>query len=233
MTLRGNLVGWLDLVQNQGFIASYQDDSAVVRQLRRVSYSFTLNTDSSTAQAPAPSGLGAFSPEAFREQVRETGQQLAGYSVRLAVLDQRDPRTAANRAAVATMMDTAAPAVLKADDFLNVVLDSDEYNRKWIPETAALLNDPALDEKGLERVLYRQLEAIRLHMVTRIDNFDEQVTRTLLALEGFDRARLKVFQAMQKRPLVAFEYVNARTRDLPDKSTLRSSLKASGVRGSI
>jgi len=70
-------------------------------------------------------------------------------------------------------------------------------------------------------VLYRQLEAIRLHMATRIDNFDEQVTRTLLALEGFDRARLKVFQAMQKRPLVAFEYVNARTRDLPDKSTLR------------
>jgi hypothetical protein len=83
------------------------------------------------------------------------------------------------------------------------------------------LNNPALSEKDLERVLYRQLEVIRLHMINRIDNFDEQVTKALLALEGFDKARLKVFQAMQSRPLVAFEYVNARDKDLPDKSTLR------------
>jgi hypothetical protein len=119
------------------------------------------------------------------------------------------------------MVDTAGAAVLQADNFLNVVLNSREYNFKWIPETAALLNRPALSEKEIERVLYRQLEAIRLHMLTRIDNFDEQVTKALLALEGFDKARLKVFEAMQKRPLVALEYVNTRSNALADRSTLR------------
>ena len=72
VTLRGNLVGWLDLVQNQGFIAAYQDDSPIVRQLRRVSYSFTLNTDTGTGADTSSSGLGGFSPDAIREQLRQT-----------------------------------------------------------------------------------------------------------------------------------------------------------------
>ncbi|MGH9383467.1 MAG: hypothetical protein ACRD2N_04170, partial [Vicinamibacterales bacterium] len=220
VTLRGNLVGWLDLIKNQGFIASYQDDGAFVRQLRRVSYSFTLNTDTGETAA-APSGLGGFSPAAIRKQLSETGQQLAGYSVRFAVWDQRDPRTAKNRAAVATMLTPAIDAALKADNFLADVLNSTEYNFKWLPETATLLNNPTLDEKGLSRVLYRQLEVIRLHMINRIDGFDERVTKALLALEGYDKARLKVFQAMQRRPLVAAEYVVARDRELPDKATWR------------
>ena len=67
-------------------------------------------------------------------------------------------------------------------------------------------------------VLYRQLEALRLDLVGQIDHFDDRITRTLLALEGFNDARLKVFQAMQKRPLVALEYSTARTKDLPDTS---------------
>jgi hypothetical protein len=221
VTLRGNLVGWLDLVKNQGFIASYQDDGAVVRQLRRVSYSLTLNTDTGET-ATASSGLGGFSPAAIRKQLSETGQQLAGYSVRVAIWDQRDPRTAKNRAAVATMLTPAIDAALKADNFLNDVLNSEEYNFKWLPETASLLNNPTLDEKGLERVLYRQLEVIRLHMINRIDGFDKRVTKALLALEGFDQARLKVFQAMQKRPLVAVEYVATRENELPDKATWRA-----------
>jgi len=85
VTLRGNLVGWLDLVKNQGFIASYQDDSRFVRQLRRVSYSATLNTDagSTTAPASAPSGLAALTPQAIHDQLDKTRQQLAGYSVRV------------------------------------------------------------------------------------------------------------------------------------------------------
>ena len=66
-------------------------------------------------------------------------------------------------------------------------------------------------------------------MSSRIDNFDEQVTKALLALEGFNQARVKVFQAMQKRPLVAFEYVNARDKDLPDSR--RCALIAEGQWG--
>jgi hypothetical protein len=214
-------VGWLDLLQNQGFIAAYEDDSAVVRQLRRVSYSFTLNTETSAGIDTSSSGLGGFSPSALREQLKQTGEQLASYSVRVAIWDQRDPRRGANRAAVATMLDTKGRAFLNAIHFVDPVLNTDDYSRKWIPETAAILKDATLTGKQVEKLLYERLELIRVFMSSRIDNFDEQVTKALLALEGFNQARVKVFQAMQKQPLIAFEYVNARDELLPSLSTLR------------
>lgn len=222
VTLRGNLVGWLDLFQNQGFIEAYEDDSAIVRQLRRVSYSFTLNTDTVADVDTSSSGFGGFSPEAIRDQLRDAAEQLASYSVRVAIWDQRDPRATRNRAAVATMLDTKGRAFLNSIHFLDPALNSDDYSRKWIPETAAILKDNALTEKQVEKLLYERLELMRLFMSGRIENFDEQVTKALLALEGFNQARVKVFQAMQKRPLVAFEYVNTRDKDLPNLSTLRA-----------
>jgi hypothetical protein len=221
-TFRGNLVGWLDLLHTQGFIAAYDDDSAFVRQLRRVSYSFTLNTDTKPSVDTSSSGLGGFSPGAIREQLKQTAEQLTSYSVRVAIWDQRDPRVRANRAAVATMLDTKGRAVLNALHFLAPALTSDEYLRKWIPDTASILKDPALNTKQIEKLLYERLEMMRVFFASRIDNFDEQVTKALVALEGFNQARVKTFQAMQKRPLVAFEYVNARDKVLPNLSTLRA-----------
>ena len=114
VTFRGNLVGWLDLLKNQAFIASYQDGSRFVRTLRRVSYSLTLNTDTGAVQ-PASSGP-PLTPDAIRALLKQTREQLAGYSVRVAIVDQRDPRTAANRAAIATLADTQLARVLQADN---------------------------------------------------------------------------------------------------------------------
>jgi hypothetical protein len=221
VTFRGNLVGWLDLVQNQGFIASYEDDSPVVRQLRRVSYSFTLNTTTPAVQASTASGVGGFSPAAIREQFKRFDQQLAGYSVRLAIWDQRDPRIEANRAAIGTLLDTQGVKVLQSDRAFSEFITSDEYLLKWLPHTAEMLNDPSLAAPQVQKILYRQLEALRVLMVNRIENFDVQVGKVLTALDAFDKARVRVFQEMQKRPLVAFEYVNARSPDLPDQSTFR------------
>lgn len=233
ITVRGNLVGWLDLLKNQEFIASYQDGSSVVRQLRRVSYSLSLNTDTgqSTAESES-SGLAAISPQAIRDRLEKTRQQVAGYSVRLALLDQRDPRTAANRAAIATVLDTQGVELLRADNVFNVFFDSDEYTRKWMLETVDLLSDPTrnLSVAQVQRILYQRLEAARLLMINRVEGFDDQVARALLALQAYDKARVRVFRAMQRRPLVAFEYVNGRTKDLPDTSTLR--LIAEGQWGS-
>jgi hypothetical protein len=186
-----------------------------------VSYSFTLNTDTKPSVDTSSSPLGGFSPGALREQLKQTAEQLTNYSVRVAIWDQRDPRVAANRAAVATMMDTKGRAFLNAIHFLDPALNSDEYSRRWIPDTASILKDPALTAKQIDKLLYERLELMRVFFAGRIDRFDEQVTKALLALEGFNQARVKVFQAMQKRPLVAFEYVNARDKVLPNLSTLR------------
>ena len=224
VTLRGNLVGWLDLLKNQDFIASYQDGSGFVRGLRRVSYSLTLNTDTGpTAGATAPSGPAALTPQAIREQLHKTKQQLAGYSARIAIVDKRDPRTAANRASIATLADTQGVDLLKADNAFDDFLSSAEYTRRWLPETVDLLSDPTrrLGIVEIQRILYQRLEALRLLMINRIDGFDDEVARNLLALRAYDKARLRLFEAMRKRPLFAFEYVNARSKDLPDSSTLR------------
>jgi hypothetical protein len=224
VTFRGTPVGWLDLVKNQGFIASYEDDSPFVRQLRRVSYSLTLNMDSgATASTAAPTGLAALTPRAIRAELDRTKKQLAGYSVRVALWDQRDPRTAVNRAAVATMLDTKGVELLKADRAFDAFISSAEYNRKWFEETVDLLSDMSrnLSATDIQRILYQRLEAVRLLMISRVENFNEEVAKNLLALQAFDKARARLFKAMQKRPLVAFEYVNGRAHDLPDKSTLR------------
>jgi hypothetical protein len=222
VTFRGNLVGWLDLLKNQDFITSYQDGSGFVRGLRRVSYSFTLNTD--TEPAPAASASG--SPptlDAIRAQLEATKQQLAGYSVRVAILDQRDPRTASNRAAIATFADTRLVELLRADDAFRSFLASADYNPKWVNETVDLLADPSrpMTVAEIQRVLYQRLEVLRLLMISRIEGFDDAVAKNLLALNAYDKARRRLFESMQKRPLVAFEYLNTRSKDLPDTSTVR------------
>jgi hypothetical protein len=228
VTLRGNLVGWLDLLKNQEFIASYQDSSAFVRELRRVSYSLTLNTDTGGTAAPPPaSGLAGISPQAIRDQLDKTKQQLAGYSIRIAIVDKRDPRTASNRASIATLADTQLVELLKADNAFAAVMTSAEYTDKWLPETAALLGDPTvrLSIAEIQRVLYQRLEALRVLMINRIDGFNDQVARNLLAQQAYDKARLRLFQQIRKRPLFAFEYVNSRSKELPDISTLRFILE--------
>jgi hypothetical protein len=223
VTLRGNLVGWLDLLKDKDFIASYQDGSSVVRGLRRVSYSLTLNTDTGETTAVAMPSGPALTPQAIRDQLEKTKQQLAGYSVRVAIVDKRDPRTAANRALIATLADTKLVEVLKADNAFDSFLSSAEYTRKWVPETVDLLSDPTrtLNVADIQRILYQRLEGLRLLMISRIDGFDDAVARNLLALRAYDKARLRLFEAIRKQPLFAVEYVATRSKDLPDNSTVR------------
>jgi hypothetical protein len=221
VTLRGNMVGWLDLLKNQDFIAAYQDGSGFVRGLRRVSYSLTLNTDTGASSVSESSGP-PISPQAIREQLQKTKQQLAGYSVRVGIVDKRDPRTAANRASIATFADTALAELLRADAAFDDFFNSEEYNRKWVQETAALLSSTRpMSIADIQRVLYQRLEVLRLLMVDRVDGFEDEVARNLLAFEAYDKARRRLFQAIGKRPLLAFEYVNTRSKDLPNSSTLR------------
>jgi hypothetical protein len=223
VTLRGNLVGWLDLLKNQDFIASYQDGSSFVRGLRRVSYSLTLNTDTGGSATPAPSGAAALTPKAIKDQLDKTKQQLAGYSVRVAIVDHRDPRNAANRASIATMADTQLVELLRSDNAFASVLTSPDYTDRWLEGTTNALSDPSvrLTIADIQRILYQRLEEMRLLMLSRVDNFNDEVARNLLAQQAYDKARQRLFAAMRKRPLFAFEYVNARSKDLPDSSTLR------------
>ncbi|HUS08687.1 MAG TPA: hypothetical protein VMZ52_20450 [Bryobacteraceae bacterium] len=216
-TFRGNLVGWLDLVQNQGFIDSYVDNSPVVRQMRRLSYSFTLDTSRTAGAAPAGPPL---TPEAVRRQARQTGQQLTNYSARLAIWDQRDPRTAENRKAANNLLTKFGAPVLQSDNFLNPIFKSDEY-LAWLERAKFRLSAGGLTRREIALLLYQYMEELRLFMAARIPDLESKAEEALSAREAFDRTRLKVFKAMQKKPLVALEYLNTRLPTLPDLSTFR------------
>jgi hypothetical protein len=216
-TFRGNLVGWLDLLQKKEFLASYNGDHPVVRQLRRVSYSFSLDT-TRTANLPAPSTRPSLN--ALRAQFKQAGRQLANYSVRLALYDQRDPRTKSNRQAIDKFLDKQGVGLLRSTDPFDVVFLSQDYDR-WLENLIEELAVPGREREQRRRILYRELENLRLSMLARVPDYDNAVERALGAAQSFDKARLAVFKEMQKKQLLTFEYVNVRYPALPDTSTFR------------
>ena len=217
VTLRGNAVGWLDLLQNQDLIAAYDDDAAFVRQLRRLSYSLTFS-----ASPPAvPASADRPNPAEVDETAEEVGRQLTGYSVRLTLLDQRDPRRADNRALATESLRAPGVAVLQETMLFDPVVNSAEY-RAWLEETRNALIDPApLTREDLERLLYARLEVLRQLMIARIPNFDAGIGRLVKTLRTFESARTEYFARLQQRFQLAAEFVRNRRVEHPGSWTSR------------
>jgi hypothetical protein len=216
-TVRGNAVGWLDLLKEQNFIESYDNNSALVRGLRRLSYSFTFNTEQAgTAAQPARPD-----PAALKQQLEEAGRQLSSYSARFSIVDQRDPRRRDNRAAAAKVAGSQGAALAEAAAFMDPVLLSDDYDR-WLEQTQVALSAPQpLSTADVERVLYTQLEALRALMDRRIPTFADDVARFVTARNVFYNSRAALFDRMQKRFVMAVELVRLRPAAVPASSTYR------------
>ena len=217
VTLRGGLVGWLDLVKNQGFIGAYDSDSSFVRALRRVSYSFTLDTSQPVEESETRPSL-----DAIKTSFREAGRQITGYSARVALYDRRDPRRQENRAAVSKLL--AESRVLESTDFLDDFFTSAAYSR-WRDATKRMLASSLIADADVEAFLFVSLDELAQLMRANVPEFDVRMGGVIEALEAYNRARIAVFEAIHQRPVVAVEYVRARPRALPDRSTLRFILE--------
>ncbi|CAN5776002.1 hypothetical protein BH18ACI5_BH18ACI5_06710 [soil metagenome] len=220
-TVRGNAIGWLDLLQGQDFIASYEDDSRLTRALRALSYSFTFNTQGKATAAAAERP----DPAQVKEQIEAAGRQLAAFSARLAFFDGRDPRRRANRAAVVKAMSGSGQNLAQAVQPFNDFFLSDNY-RTWRTDTVNALTGPAKMSRGdVERVLYARLELLLGLMAqpapAGVPNFHTEVARFVNALQAFEVARAGVFEALQQRFVLAAEYVRSRPADEPSSSTVR------------
>jgi len=216
VTFRGNAIGWLDLVKGQDFISAYDDDAALVRQLRRLSYSLTFRTNAEepddTAARPTTEEVEAAADEA--------GQQLTSFSVRVTLLDQRDPRRKDNRASAQKFMDGAGADLLRATALFDPVLTSVEY-ADWMTRTRLALTEPSLGSVDLERVLYARLEVLRQLMITKIPDFETLLARLVKAFGTFESARLDYFKTLQKRFVMAAELVRNRAVGQPHAWTGR------------
>jgi hypothetical protein len=218
VTLRGNAVGWLDLLQDQDVISAYDDDSSFVRGLRRLSYSFTFDA---TPASPAPTEERP-DPEDIEKLAEGTERQLTAYSVRVSLIDQRDPRRPDNRTSGQALLQGAqGQNLLAAPAFLSPVLKSPEY-REWLFETrAALAAEAPMTEAEIERMLYARLETLRELMIQRIPNFSDGVATFVQALRSFEGARTAYFKTLQQRFMMAAEMVRTRPPSKAATSTFR------------
>lgn len=217
VTLRGNGIGWLDLLKGQNVIEAYQDDSRFVRQLRRISYSLTYGVASTAAadRAERPD------PDQIAASADEGGQQLKSYSVRVNLIDRRDPRSAENRASAARLMQVNGRQLNEALTFFLPVLKSADYQR-WLDESGIALRAPVRMSRGeLERVFYARLEVLRQLMISRIPDFDNSVARLVTTLEEFEDARTGWFDKLQERFVLATEFVRDRQAEQPGSWTGR------------
>nr|MBA2304829.1 hypothetical protein [Acidobacteriota bacterium] len=171
--------------------------------------------------AAAPAESARPDPAALKEQVEAAGRQLSSYSVRLTLIDQRDPRRRENRAAAATFMDSKGVSLLEAQAFMNPVFESDAYER-WRTDTEVALSAPgSLSKADIERVLYRRLELLRQMMQEQIPDFEAGTATFVNALNAFETGRTNLHEKIQKKFVMAAELVRTRPAAIPASSTFR------------
>jgi hypothetical protein len=218
MTFRGNAVGSLDVLTAKGYLESYDDDRQPVRFLRRLSYSFTLDT----SRGETASGSGDSDSEkrkSIQDQLRTARQQLSMYSFRMDLLNRRDPRDRANYAAVEEFMQSAGRAVNEASVRALDTVTTDKRYVQWLRDASAELE--LAGESQVPYVLARWLD--QLYELARSAN--PQVDRDLedlsSAAEAFNAGRKGVLDKINKQLLVALEYVNDKQPQQKDLSTWR------------
>jgi hypothetical protein len=216
-TIRGNAIGWLELLRGQGF-QSAGDGSVTERFLRKVSYSVTFNA------APATPAATEERPDRteVETQIDKSERQLTAYSVRYSFLDQRDPRRPDNRAAGQALLGSReGTEVFQAIAFLRPVMNSAEY-RQWLDGTKVALSSPSpMSRPDLEGILYARLEILRQLMIRGITDFNVGANRFVAALLSFEAARAVWFDRMQQRFVLAAELVRTRPPSEAGTSTYR------------
>jgi hypothetical protein len=218
VTFRGNLVGLWDLASSKGFVQAYDDDSRVTRFLRRLSYSFAIDSSrQGISSQPAPTGVP--SPQQLLAALDSTRQSIANWSARMDLLNRRDSRDPANQKIISGMLDNQGNALLdRVDAIQRPLLRNPSYD-DWKNTSIELLEQAPPGKVKL--LFYQRMEELRLLAKRIVPDFDREVESALAAYENFNGTRKKIFEQMNKKQLVAFEYVNTKQLQQTDLSTFR------------
>ncbi|MCA1630846.1 MAG: hypothetical protein LC774_11015 [Acidobacteria bacterium] len=204
ITYRGNLVGTIEALRNQGFTMSVLDDSAATKKLRKLSYSFSFDT-SRGSQA------GTFVGDR---------QQLSSYSVRYEIKNDRDPRSPSYQAKWDALADADIQPLL--DIATRIALDAksepalDRWNTK---AQAAILAKGGSSERRDE--LIRQLD----QELPSFNSFTPEVQKLLREFASRYENLLKNHSALRELisegSIFTVEYTGDRRVGLVDTSNLK------------
>jgi hypothetical protein len=202
VTFRGNLVGIAEAGARAGFLGSYQDDGPAARWLRKVSFSLSFD--------PGSDDDASIDPDADR---------LTGWSARLDLRNERDPRHPAHEAAWSQMAVNESAGLLSATNEAMLALwELPEY-RAWRTATLDRVGAAAADDSAVRQVLEERIAAFRTLQLT--PDTQRAVNRVAAATLAYLDARAGILDAAGRTPLLVFEYASQRPADQPRTSDLR------------
>jgi len=223
ITFRGNPVGLVETLADQGFLTGYEDDSPTTRFLRKTSFAFSFDTD--RGREP-----GVFTGDR---------QQLSALSARIELLNRRDPRGRAYRTDWEHFLATRAQAFtavssLSEDALLESVPISpgspvlqlrwkDAALQTWFEETQAALGRalPADVEAVLkERLASLPITELSQGSVDALNNYAR-------ALNALVEGRQRILDRVARGTILTFEYTNDREVSAPDTSNFRGIYETS------
>lgn len=223
VTFRGNPVGLVETLANQGFLTGYEDDSPATRFLRKTSFAFSFDTDRGVEP-------GVFTGDR---------QQLSSFSARVELINRRDPRDRSYRTDWENFLATRAQAFtavssLSEDALLESVPISpgspvvqlrwrDAALQEWFEETQAALSRAL--SADVEAVFKERLDALPVSELSQgsVDALNNYARSLNALVEG----RQRILDKVARGTILTFEYTNDREVSAPDTSNFRGIYETS------
>ncbi|MGA9770190.1 MAG: hypothetical protein WBV94_14205 [Blastocatellia bacterium] len=206
-TFRGNPVGIIKALGDKGFITSYDDDSSPIRELRRLSFALTFDTERGDM------------PGTFIGDLK----QLSSVSARFDIYNRRDPRNSAYRTRWETLIRNPGVAItMSARDILNYFLlpvgaGGDATLIDWYTSMkSAVIGTPKDKVEEVIRAKFKELLTLPLpvELARQVRVFNDSV-------ESFLTDRAKLLQDAANGSILTFEYTNTRQVNMPDLSNFK------------
>jgi hypothetical protein len=206
-TFRGNPVGIIKALGDKGFIESYDDDSSPIKELRRLSFALTFDTERGDT------------PGTFVGDLK----QLSSYSGRFDIINKRDPRHSDYQGSWEKLIkDQGLIITMTTVEIANYFLlpvGSGGHAEfiEWYQDTRRAVLAAQQDEiEDVVEARLKELLAIPLppKLARLVRLFDT-------AVESFLSDRSKLLKEVANGAILTFEYTNTRQVDLPDLSNFK------------
>jgi len=211
ITFQGSPAGILEALTNKGFIQGYLNEDGVplLQALRRVGFAATFDTSRGAASTAADASV--------QPVFTGSSQQLASWSLRASLVNQRDPRHPAHRAEwshlAATALEEVSQNAQKLAAKVNAQLGTRADLRTWENNFFNSVVQAGDDEAALRSAIDKAL--------TEVEKEDDFLTGPLqdaltASIKKLLPARNEVLKKIARGPIATYEFTNNRQANAAD-----------------